>query len=64
MEKLTELQYNLLKDEIYNSLIGASIPCDCGEIASFGMGEMGECRDAAELIINEWCEKAKIEIDF
>jgi len=64
MEKLTENQYNLLIEEIYNSLIGASIPCECGEIASFGMGEMGECRDAAKLIVNEWAEKANIEIDF
>jgi hypothetical protein len=29
-----------------------------------GMGEMGECEDAAEQIIKDFCQKANIQTDF
>lgn len=64
MKKINETQYNLLTQEIYDSLIGTSIACECGEEATFGMGEMGDCREEAERIVNAWAEKASIEIDF
>lgn len=53
MKQITEQQFNSLADIIYETLI---------QMPDMGMGEMGECRDTAESIINEWAEKEGIEI--
>ena len=59
MEKLTENQYDLLKHEIYMVLM-AGYDSDGEEI---GMGEMGNCEDAAHDIVDEWIKKANIELN-
>ncbi len=64
MNSLTEQQYNSLIEGIYTSILGVSLPCDCGEVAEFGMGEMGEVRDQATEIVKEWAEKENIAFEF
>ncbi|MES2727573.1 MAG: hypothetical protein V4643_10765 [Bacteroidota bacterium] len=64
MNSLTEQQYNSLIQGIYISILGVSLPCDCGEVAEFGMGEMGEVRDHARDIVQEWAEKESIALEF
>lgn len=51
MKTITEQQYNSLSTLIYSSLISNS---------DFGLGEMGECKDEAERIIDEWMAAEKI----
>jgi len=48
MNQLTEKQYYSLIDKIYSTLI--SLP-------EMGLGEMGECKDEAERIVDEWMEE-------
>ena len=60
MEKLQEPENDILESAIYTVLING-YDSD-GE--DLGMGEMGDCRQAAEQIIQDFCEKANIEIDF
>lgn len=50
---LTEEQRSSLVEEIYNSLM--SNP-------EFGLGEMGECRDEANRIVETWIESNHIVI--
>jgi len=54
MKQLTLKEFNTLRELIYDKLM---------ESEEMGMGEMGECRDEAERIINEWCETENIEIE-
>ena len=61
--KITENQFETLKKGIYNMLMGITMYAENGEEVTFGMGEMGECSDAAELVINEWIEKENISIE-
>lgn len=58
--QLTEQQYKSLIQGIYESLMGLTIPCECEKECSLGMGEMGEARDEAERIVDEWMETNKI----
>lgn len=60
MKQITESEYNLLKHEIYMTLI-AGYDNEGNEL---GMGEMGDCELASEEIVQTWCNKAKIEMDF
>ncbi len=54
MTTLNTNQYRLLVDEIYDSIMAQP---------DNGMGEMGEARDEAERIIQDWCQKADIAIE-
>ncbi len=54
MQTLTREQYNLLENEIFQSLIANP---------DFGMGEVNDCHEEAERIIREWTEKANIQIE-
>ena len=51
--QLTEQQYESLVEAIYSSL--RAMP-------DIGMGEMGECHDEAERIVDEWMEKESITL--
>jgi len=48
---LTENQKTLLQEIIFQKLI---------ESDDIGLGELGECTDEAERIVEEWAEKANI----
>ena len=63
MQQLTERQYKTLTQGIYNSLMGLTMYCECGEECTLGMGEMGEANDEAERIVSEWMEQNKITFD-
>jgi len=52
MTTITENQYLSLKQCIYESLIS---------LEENGLGEIGDCQDEAERIINEWMEKENIK---
>lgn len=45
---ITEAQRKALEDKIYNLLMANP---------EMGMGEMGECREAAERLVSEWLEE-------
>jgi len=49
--ELTENQYNSLVDKIYDKLM---------ENPEMGMGEMGECHDESNRIVDEWMEENDI----
>lgn len=51
MNTITKAQIESLIQSIYNSLI---------QMEGMGMGEMGECRDEATRIVNEWMEANNI----
>jgi len=51
MSYITEKQYKSLTDKIYTTLI--SMP-------DMGIGEMGDCRDESERIVDEWMENNEI----
>lgn len=51
--EITEIQKNALEQKIYDLLM---------ENPEMGMGEMGECRDAANRIVDEWIEENGIEV--
>lgn len=55
---LTENQYDLLKQEIYLTLMAGYN--NQGE--ELGMGEMAECEEVATQIILNWADKANIEL--
>jgi hypothetical protein len=58
MTNLTETQIEILKNEIYETLMAGYD----NEGNEMGMGEMGECLDTADTIINDWVTKAGITI--
>ena len=62
MIQLTQVQYDSLVDSIYSTLMGTSIPCECGETNELGMGEMGEAHDAAQEIVGKWMGENDIEV--
>jgi hypothetical protein len=51
MQTITEKQYNSLSELIYSNLM--SNP-------DFGLGEVSECRDEANRIVDDWVELEKI----
>lgn len=55
MSEITKVQYDALKDEIYNTLMA---------MPDMGMGEMGEATDEANRIVTEWCEEQGIAMNF
>lgn len=59
MKQITETQYQLLVTEVYSALMNVTIPCECGANTTI---DMGEAKDMAEFRINQWLEKAKIEL--
>jgi hypothetical protein len=63
MTIITDSQYELLVDRIYSCLMGITMLNDEGEEITFGMGEMGECRDEATLVVDEWLTKAGLSRD-
>jgi hypothetical protein len=62
MTHLTDTQYKNLSQLIYETLMGATLPCECGAECSLGMGEMGEARDTADGIIDEWMKTNDIQV--
>lgn len=54
MQKISEQQYKSLSELIYGKLM---------ESEEMGMGEMGECRDEADRIIDEWLEVENITLE-
>lgn len=62
MLQITQKQYDSLVDGIYSSLMSVKSYTLEGEELEMGMGEMGEARDEAERIVNEWMEENKITI--
>jgi len=62
MQQLTEKQYKSLTKSIYDSLMGASLPCECGAESSLDMGDMGAANDEAERIVSKWMELNKLTL--
>lgn len=62
MTQITEKQYKSLKQGIYMTLISSQYITEGGEVCERGMGEMGECDDAAQLIIDDWMKEENIEL--
>jgi hypothetical protein len=60
MEKLTQHQYDILRHEIYLTLMNTFDE----EGNEMSLGEMGICTEQAEIIIFDWIGKAGIELDF
>jgi hypothetical protein len=60
--QLTEQQYKSLKKAIYNSIMGLTMHCECGEECTLGMGEMGETTDEADRVVDEWMELNKLTL--
>ena len=58
--KLTTTQIKSLEDCIYSTLMGITMISNEGEEISFGLGEMGEVRQAAQIVISEWMEENNI----
>ena len=56
MNTITRKQITALEDKIYSTLMGISMYDDNGEEITFGMGEMGECRETAQNTVSEWME--------
>lgn len=54
---ITATQYDSLKNAIYNALLDSTETED-----GFDMGEMGNCMDAADLLIKEWMSKEGVTI--
>lgn len=54
MKQLTLIQYNSLVDKIYSSLIA---------LPEMGMGEMGDCMEEAKIIVHDWMQENKIELN-
>lgn len=53
MTQITQAQYDSLRNEIYDLLMSAP---------EMGMGEMGECHDAAINVVDTWMGKNKITL--
>lgn len=53
MQTITQIQYDLLTTEIYDSLIAQH---------ENGLGEMGDCRTEAKRIAEDWMDKAGIKL--
>ena len=51
MQTLTTTQIKSLEDKIYDKLM---------ENPEMGMGEMGECRDEASRIVDDWMEENSV----
>lgn len=60
MTTITRLQITALEDAIYSTLMGVNIVDSNGEEITFGMGEMGECRDTAQMTVSEWMNSQNI----
>jgi len=54
MKAITENQYRSLTQAIYEKLM---------ENPEMGMGEMGECKEVAEMIVDEWMQKEGITFE-
>lgn len=50
---MTTTQYNALVEKIYQSFMN---------LPDFGLGEMGEARDEAKRIVNEWMAENNIKL--
>lgn len=57
---MTQEEIESLEQMIYESIMSITIPCECGESAELGMGEMGEVRDEANRIVSDWIDKNNI----
>jgi len=53
MNQITEYQRSLLATEIYDTLIA---------MPDMGLGEIGECKDTADIITQEWVKKAGLNV--
>jgi len=53
MNQITEYQRSLLATEIYATLIA---------MPDMGLGEIGECKDTADTITQEWVKKAGLDV--
>jgi len=62
MNTLTEKQHENLIQKIYENLMQVSYMDENGEFFDRGMGEMGETRDEAEMIISQWIQENNISI--
>jgi hypothetical protein len=59
---MTEAQQESLVQKIYETLISLPYFDENLEVQERGMGEMGETRDEAERIVDEWIEENNIII--
>ena len=57
MQTITEVQRKSLEDMIYDCLMTMEVVGNDGEANSLGMGEMGDARKAAELVVSDWMDK-------
>jgi len=62
MSKITEILHENLVQKIYENLISLPYFDENNEICERGMGEMGETRDEAERIVDEWIKENNISI--
>ena len=60
MIELTDNQYEMLVDEIYSSLMAITRTDENGNVLEMDMGDMGDCHDEAQRIVDEWATKANI----
>ena len=59
---MTEVQQENLVQKIYETLISLPYFDENLEVQERGMGEMGETRDEAERIVDEWIKENNIII--
>lgn len=60
MKTITTQQMKSLEDKVYQTLINITITTEDGYIACFGMGEMGEVREQAQITVSEWMDENNI----
>ena len=63
MTNITDQQHENLVQKIYETLISLPYFDEKNEMVERGMGEMGETRDEAERIVNEWMKENEIEFN-
>jgi len=62
---ITEVQIKSLEDKIYTAIMAVEVISEDGQdILSLGMGEMGEAREAAQLVVSEWMEENGVVIEY
>jgi hypothetical protein len=62
MANITNQQHENLVQKIYETLISLPYFDENNEMCERGMGEMGETRDEAKRIVNEWIKENNISL--
>jgi hypothetical protein len=63
MTTITEAQYESLSDLIYSTIMNIqTYNPETNETIEMGMGEMGDARDEADRIVDEWISKEGLQL--